>query len=77
MLRILLVNDTEKPIGELRDALLAAGYEVLEEVAAAGALLKDPVVFPPAATVKKLETNQVSAAGKRLRERIWTEFKAS
>ncbi len=40
MLRILLVNDTEKPIGELRDALLAAGYEVLEEVAAAGALLK-------------------------------------
>lgn len=40
MLRILLVNDTEKPIGELRDALLAAGYEVLEEVAATGALLK-------------------------------------
>ncbi|WP_149194796.1 ANTAR domain-containing response regulator [Luteimonas suaedae] len=39
-MRILLVNDTEKPIGELRDALLAAGYEVLEEVAAAGALLK-------------------------------------
>jgi hypothetical protein len=27
--------------------------------------------------VKKLETNQVSANGKRLRERIWTEFKAS
>jgi response regulator NasT len=40
MLRILLVNDTEKPIGELRDALLAAGYEVLEEVAGTGALLK-------------------------------------
>lgn len=28
MLRILLVNDTEKPIGELRDALLAAGNGV-------------------------------------------------
>ncbi len=40
MLRVLLVNDTEKPIGELRAALQAAGYEVLEEVAAADALLK-------------------------------------
>lgn len=39
-LRVLLVNDTEKPIGELRAALQAAGYEVLEEVAAADALLK-------------------------------------
>ena len=44
---------------------------------AAGKLLGDKVVFPPPATVKKLETNQVSANGKRLRERIWTEFKAS
>ena len=43
----------------------------------AGKLLTDKVVFPPAATVKKLETNQVTANGKRLRERIWTEFKAS
>jgi response regulator NasT len=40
VLRVLLVNDTEKPIGELRAALQAAGYEVLEEVAAADALLK-------------------------------------
>ncbi len=40
MLRVLLVNDTEKPIGELRAALQAAGYEVLEEIAAADALLK-------------------------------------
>lgn len=40
MLRVLLVNDTEKPIGELRAALQAAGYEVLEAVAAADALLK-------------------------------------
>lgn len=40
MLRVLLVNDTEKPIGQLRQALLDAGYEVLDEVAAAPALLK-------------------------------------
>lgn len=40
MLRILLVNDTEKPIGELREALLAAGYEVLQEAASASTLLK-------------------------------------
>ncbi|HUG65221.1 MAG TPA: spermidine/putrescine ABC transporter substrate-binding protein [Gaiellaceae bacterium] len=44
---------------------------------AAGALLSDKVVFPPAATVKKLEFNQVTAKGTRLRERIWTEFKAA
>jgi len=43
----------------------------------AGKLLTDKVVFPPAATVKKLEFNQVSPKGTRLRERIWTEFKAS
>ncbi|KMM75208.1 histidine kinase [Xanthomonas sp. NCPPB 1128] len=40
MLRVLLVNDTEKPIGQLRQALLDAGYAVLDEVAAAPALLK-------------------------------------
>ena len=44
---------------------------------AAAKLLSDPVVFPPPATVKKLEVNQVTPNGKRLRERIWTEFKAS
>jgi spermidine/putrescine transport system substrate-binding protein len=44
---------------------------------AAGKLLADKVVFPPAATVKKLEFNQVTAKGTRLRERIWTEFKAA
>jgi len=43
---------------------------------AAGKLLNDKVVFPPAAVVKRLETNQVTAKGTRLRERIWTEFKA-
>lgn len=40
MLRVLLINDTEKPIGELRQALVAAGYEVLPNVAAATELLK-------------------------------------
>ncbi|HEU0248718.1 MAG TPA: spermidine/putrescine ABC transporter substrate-binding protein [Gaiellaceae bacterium] len=44
---------------------------------AAGKLLADKVVFPPTATVRKLEFNKVSAKGTRLRERIWTEFKAS
>ena len=44
---------------------------------AAGKLLSDRVVFPAPATVKKLEFNQVSPNGKRLRDRIWTEFKAS
>ncbi|WP_152624971.1 ANTAR domain-containing protein [Xanthomonas sp. GPE 39] len=39
-MRVLLVNDTEKPIGQLRQALLDAGYAVLDEVAAAPALLK-------------------------------------
>ncbi|WP_057918149.1 ANTAR domain-containing response regulator [Lysobacter antibioticus] len=40
MLRVLLVTDTDKPIGQLRAALLAAGHEVLDEVAATGALLR-------------------------------------
>ena len=44
---------------------------------AAGKLLTDPVVFPAPATVAKLEINQVTPKGTRLRERIWTEFKAS
>lgn len=40
MLRVLLINDTEKPIDELRHALLAAGYEVLDAVAGTGAMLR-------------------------------------
>ncbi|MGO1000979.1 ANTAR domain-containing response regulator [Lysobacter sp. CA196] len=40
MLRVLLVTDTDKPIGQLRNALQAAGHEVLDEVAATGALLR-------------------------------------
>lgn len=39
-------------------------------------ILNNSVVFPAAGTVKKLETNKVTAKGTRLRERIWTEFKA-
>ena len=40
MLRILLVTDTEKPIGELREALARLGYEMLPEAAAPHALPK-------------------------------------
>ncbi|MGC3964977.1 MAG: ANTAR domain-containing protein [Rhodocyclaceae bacterium] len=39
MLRILLVTDTDKPIGELRDALSQQGYEVLTDAASSVALL--------------------------------------
>jgi len=39
-MRVLLVNDTDKPIGELRHALQQAGYCVLEEVASPAALLR-------------------------------------
>src|SRR5690606_14647277 len=38
MPRVLLVNDTDKPIAELRQALADAGCEVLEPVATAGLL---------------------------------------
>lgn len=38
MLRVLLVNDTDKPIAELFQALAANGYEVLPVVASARAL---------------------------------------
>jgi len=40
MLRILLVNDTDKPIGELREVLSCAGYAVVAEVDGAAALLR-------------------------------------
>jgi response regulator NasT len=40
MLRVLLVNDTDKPIAELEQALRDAGLEVLPHVAAATGLLK-------------------------------------
>lgn len=38
-MRVLLVNDTKKPIGELRQALTRAGYSVLDDVASVSALL--------------------------------------
>ncbi|WP_202843664.1 ANTAR domain-containing response regulator [Luteimonas saliphila] len=40
MPRILLINDTAKPIGDLRDALVDAGHEVLGVVDGVSALLK-------------------------------------
>jgi spermidine/putrescine transport system substrate-binding protein len=43
----------------------------------ARAIYNNPDVFPPDRLLKKLEANNVSAAATRLRERIWTEFKAS
>ncbi|MFA9438277.1 ANTAR domain-containing response regulator [Uliginosibacterium sp. sgz301328] len=39
MLRILLVTDTDKPIGELRDSLSLHGYEVLTDADSSVALL--------------------------------------
>jgi two-component system, response regulator / RNA-binding antiterminator len=38
MLRVLLVTDTDKPIGDLRDQLARLGYQMLAEVAAPSAL---------------------------------------
>lgn len=38
-MRVLLVNDTDKPIGDLRQALEQAGYEVLAAPAGCSALL--------------------------------------
>lgn len=35
MLKILLVNDTRKQVGRLRDALMEAGFDVVEEVSSA------------------------------------------
>ncbi|WP_208543271.1 ANTAR domain-containing response regulator [Marilutibacter alkalisoli] len=37
-MRVLLVNDTDKPVADLKGALEAAGYEVLPHAAAAGLL---------------------------------------
>jgi spermidine/putrescine transport system substrate-binding protein len=41
------------------------------------AVFKNPDVFPPEATLEKLEPNEVSPKGTKLRDRIWTEFKAA
>jgi spermidine/putrescine transport system substrate-binding protein len=41
------------------------------------AILDNPDVFPPADVLDKLEPNNVSPKGTKLRDRIWTEFKAA
>ena len=43
----------------------------------ARAIYNNPAVFPPASQLRNLEPNRVTAAATRLRERIWTEFKAA
>jgi spermidine/putrescine transport system substrate-binding protein len=43
----------------------------------ARSILNDPAVFPPANLLKRLEANDISPEGTRLRDRIWTEFKAA
>ncbi|HSX65179.1 MAG TPA: ANTAR domain-containing protein [Pseudoxanthomonas sp.] len=55
-MRVLLVNDTEKPIGELREALLAAGYQVLQEVASASTLLKAVESLQPDVVIVDVES---------------------
>jgi spermidine/putrescine transport system substrate-binding protein len=40
-------------------------------------VLSNPDVFPPENVLDKLEANDVSPKGTRIRERIWTEFKAA
>jgi spermidine/putrescine transport system substrate-binding protein len=40
-------------------------------------VFKNTDVFPPESTLDKLEPNEVSPKGTRLRDRIWTEFKAA
>jgi spermidine/putrescine transport system substrate-binding protein len=41
------------------------------------AVFKNTDVFPPESTLEKLEPNEVSPAGTKLRDRIWTEFKSA
>ena len=41
------------------------------------AVFKNTDVFPPEKQLEKLEANSVSPKGTRLRDRIWTEFKAA
>ncbi|HEV3479113.1 MAG TPA: spermidine/putrescine ABC transporter substrate-binding protein [Gaiellaceae bacterium] len=40
-------------------------------------VFENPDVFPAEAQLEKLEANDVSPEGTRLRDRIWTEFKAA
>jgi spermidine/putrescine transport system substrate-binding protein len=41
------------------------------------AVFKNTDVFPPEPTLDKLEPNEVTPAGTKLRDRIWTEFKSA
>jgi spermidine/putrescine transport system substrate-binding protein len=41
------------------------------------AVFKNTDVFPPQEQLEKLEANDISPEGTRLRDRIWTEFKAA
>ncbi|MDQ3993164.1 MAG: spermidine/putrescine ABC transporter substrate-binding protein, partial [Actinomycetota bacterium] len=41
------------------------------------AILKDPDVFPPEDVLGKLEANSIGPEGVKIRDRIWTEFKAA
>jgi spermidine/putrescine transport system substrate-binding protein len=41
------------------------------------AILKDPDVFPPEDVLAKLEANSIGPEGVKIRDRIWTEFKAA
>ncbi|WP_034606835.1 ANTAR domain-containing response regulator [Chitinimonas koreensis] len=50
-LRLVLVNDTERTVGALRDALLAAGFEVLAEVASAFELAEVVARLQPDAVI--------------------------
>lgn len=40
-------------------------------------ILTNPFVYPPDRLLEKLEPNKVTAEGTRIRNRIWTEFKAA
>jgi spermidine/putrescine transport system substrate-binding protein len=40
-------------------------------------ILTNPFVYPPERLLDKLEPNKVTAEGNRIRNRIWTEFKAA
>lgn len=40
-------------------------------------VFSNPSVFPPEAKLSKLEPNKVTPKGTKLRDRIWTEFKAA
>jgi spermidine/putrescine transport system substrate-binding protein len=40
-------------------------------------VFENPDVFPPEDVVEKLEPNEVTPEGTKLRDRVWTEFKAA